>query len=311
MGTRRKDIDDIHSEKEVDRLNIGFIGAGKVGCSIGKYLAESGQADALHVKGYYSRSSRSTKDAAHFTDSKAYESIAALTNECDVIFLTVPDGSIQDTWQQVKECEIRGKTICHCSGAMSSRDAFKGIEETGAFGYSIHPLFAVSDKYNAYKELTGVFFTLEGGGGEQPQAHSPEFLQLRQALERMGNPTHIIDGSHKTTYHCAAAIASNLVCGLVDQSLELMQRCGFEEGEAVKALAPILMGNMAHVAKVGPTASLTGPIERNDTATVKKHLACLENGAEREIYRLLSKRLVHMAQSRHPDRDYSELSELL
>ena len=156
MGTRRKDIDDIHSEKEVDRLNIGFIGAGKVGCSIGKYLAESGQAGALHVKGYYSRSSRSTKDAAHFTDSKAYESIAALTNECDVIFLTVPDGSIQGTWQQVKECEIRGKTICHCSGAMSSRDAFKGIEETGAFGYSIHPLFAVSDKYNAYKELTGV-----------------------------------------------------------------------------------------------------------------------------------------------------------
>ena len=333
-GTRRKDID--AQIKEVGRLNIGFIGAGKVGCSLGKYFAENGQGSGLNVKGYYSRSSKSTKDAAHFTESEVYESIEALTDECDVIFLTVPDGSIRDTWQQVREYDIKGKTICHCSGAMSSQDAFEGIEETGAFGYSIHPLFAVSDKYNAYRELTGVFFTLEGGygkaaaeassaewglpgeaesagvgGGCGEERHSPEFLQLKEAFEKMGNPVRIIDGADKTTYHCAAAVASNLVCGLIDQSLALMKRCGFAEDEAVKALAPILMGNMAHIAKDGPTESLTGPIERNDTSTVGKHLECLEDSDEKELYKLLSRRLVQMAQSRHPDRDYSSMSELL
>ena len=30
-------------------MKIGFIGAGRVGCSIGKYLKESG----LHIAGYY------------------------------------------------------------------------------------------------------------------------------------------------------------------------------------------------------------------------------------------------------------------
>ena len=308
-GTRRKDID--AQEKEVGRLNIGFIGAGKVGCSLGKYFAENGRESGLNVKGYYSRSSKSTKDAAHFTESEVYESIEALTDECDVIFLTVPDGSIRDTWQQVREYDIKGKTICHCSGAMSSRDAFEGIEETGAFGYSIHPLFAVSDKYNAYRELTGVFFTLEGGCGKAAAMHSPEFLQLKEAFAKMGNPVRIIDGADKTTYHWAAAIASNLVCGLIDQSLALMQRCGFAEDEAVKALAPILMGNMAHIAKDGPTESLTGPIERNDVSTVGKHLECLQDGEEKELYRLLSRRLVQMAQQRHRDRDYSRMSELL
>lgn len=308
-GTRRKDID--AHEKEVGRLNIGFIGAGKVGCSLGKYFAENGRESGLNVRGYYSRSSKSTKDAAHFTESEVYESIEALTDECDVIFLTVPDGSIRDTWQQVREYDIKGKTICHCSGAMSSRDAFEGIEETGAFGYSIHPLFAVSDRYNAYRELTGVFFTLEGGYGKAAAMHSPEFLQLKEAFAKMGNPVRIIDGADKTTYHCAAAIASNLVCGLIDESLALMQRCGFAEDEAVKALAPILMGNMAHIAKDGPTASLTGPIERNDVSTVGKHLECLQDGEEKELYRLLSRRLVQMAQQRHQDRDYSRMSELL
>ncbi len=301
-------------------MNIGFIGAGKVGCSLGRYFVEHAQEtggaeepykrqeSSLNVKGYYSRSSSSAKEAAHFTHSKEYETIRDLTDECDVVFLTVPDGSIQETWQQVSEYDINGKTICHCSGAMSSADAFHGIEETGAFGYSIHPLFAVSDKYNAYKELTGVFFTLEGGRNGE---HSRNFLDMIEELELMGNPTSIINGDDKTTYHCAAAIASNLVCGLIDQSIELMTRCGFTERSAVKALAPILTGNMAHIAQAGPTASLTGPIERNDTGTVRKHIECLKDENEKELYRLLSCRLVKMAQQRHPDRDYAEMSQLL
>ena len=294
-------------------MKTGFIGAGKVGCSLGKYFAEKGGALDLSVEGYFSRSVESAKEAARFTDSKPYDSIEDLIKQCDVIFLTVPDGSIGSVWQQVRRCDIDGKTVCHCSGAMSARDAFEGIEETGAFGYSIHPLFAVSDKYNAYRELTGVFFTLEGdGAGEKapPQENCGAFRQLKEALEAMGNPTYVIDSRDKTMYHCAAAVASNLVCGLIGQSVEMMCRCGFSEEDAVKALAPILVGNMAHVAADGPAASLTGPIERNDVMTVEKHLGCLKDD-EREVYRLLSRRLVGMAQSRHPERDYGEMSLLL
>lgn len=296
-------------------MNIGFIGAGKVGCTLGRYFVEKGKESGLQLGGYYSRSAESAKDAAQITSSKVYESIKSLAYECDMIFLTVPDGSIQTVWKQIREYEIKGKTICHCSGAMSSADAFEGIEETEAFGYSIHPLFAVSDRYNAYRELTGVFFTLEGGRQAEPEGserkHSREFLQLREAFDRMGNPTRIIDGKDKTTYHCAAAVASNLVCGLIDQSLQLMQRCGFSQEEAVKALAPILMGNMAHIAAEGPTKSLTGPIERNDIGTVKKHIRCLKGQGERELYSLLSSRLVKMAEARHPDRDYRQMQIIL
>ena len=286
-------------------MKIGFIGAGKVGCSFGKYIAEQSKGLEPELKGYFSRNFESAKDAALFTESKAYDDVGDLIEECDVIFLTVPDGSIGDAWQQVKKYDIEGKTICHCSGAMSAGDAFEGIGETGAFGYSIHPLFAVSDKYNAYRELTGVFFTVEGDG-----AASEDFQRLTENLRKMGNPVYTIDSGDKTAYHCAAAVASNLVCGLIDQSIAMMKRCGFSQEDAVRALAPILMGNMAHIAADGPTASLTGPIERNDVTTVRKHLGCMEN-EEREVYRLLSRRLVEMAAGRHPDRDYSEMSELL
>ncbi len=289
-------------------MNIGFIGAGKVGCALGKYLSTDLETKII---GYYSRSSDSAIDAARFTDSKSYLDMKELIDACDTIFLTVPDGSIRDTWEKVKGYDISEKKICHCSGSMSCDDAFDGIEKTGAFGYSAHPLFAVSDKYNAYRELTGVFFTLEEAGAKCTAAPSPGLAALQGLFERLGNPTGIIDGKDKTTYHCAAAMASNLVCGLIDQSIELMKRCGFTEETAVQALAPILTGNMEHIAQNGPTASLTGPIERNDIETVRKHLDCLEVGDEKDLYRLLSSRLIKMAENRHPDRDHDEMRKLI
>ena len=290
-------------------MNIGFIGAGKVGCALGKYFKQDPETKII---GYYSRSSQSAEEAARFTDSKSYLDMKELIDACDMIFLTVPDGSIRDTWNKIKEYDIMEKKFCHCSGSMSCSDAFDGIEETGAFGYSAHPLFAVSDKFNAYRELTGVFFTLEEAEHAKcTDAPSQGLVDLQGLFERLGNPTGIIDGKNKTTYHCAAAMASNLVCGLIDQSIELMKRCGFTEETAVQALAPILTGNMEHIAHRGPTASLTGPIERNDIETVRKHIDCLEDGDEKNIYRLLSSRLIQMAESRHPDRDYAEMSQLI
>lgn len=303
--------------KEEKQLNIGFIGAGKVGCSLGKYFKQDPE---TKIQGYYSRSTGSADEAARFTDSKSYRKLSELIDACDAIFLTVPDGSICDTWNEVKGYDIREKMICHCSGSMSCDDAFTGIEETGAFGYSAHPLFAVSDKFNAYRELSGVFFTLEEAsdnasrsfaGAKGNAAQSPSLAALQGIFERLGNPTKIIDGKDKTTYHCAAAMASNLVCGLIDQSLALMKRCGFGEEEAVKALASILMGNMSHIAEKGPTASLTGPVERNDIETIRKHIDCLADSDEQNIYRLLSSRLIHMAETRHPDRDYEEMRRII
>ena len=79
----------------------------------------------------------------------------------------------------------------------------------------------------------------------------------------------------------------------------------------MQALAPILTGNMEHIAHKGPTASLTGPVERNDIDTVRKHIDCLKEGGEKELYRLLSSRLIHMVQTRPPDRDYEEMRGII
>ena len=51
-------------------------------------------------------------------------------------------------------------------------------------------------------------------------------------------------------------------------------------------------------------------MERGDEKTIAKHLGCLNEG-QRELYRVLSSRLIPIAESKHPDRLYQNIKDLL
>ena len=276
-------------------MKIGFIGAGRVGCSLGRYFSENG----AELSGYYSRSSRSAQEAAEFTASAAFDDMESLIAASDAVFITVPDGSIRAVYNTVAGL-ISGKLICHCSGAMSARDAFPDIEERGAEGYSVHPLFPVSSRFEAYRGLKTAFFCIEGD--------SRHIDMWRSLLEGAGNPVKVISADVKSRYHAACAVSSNLVCALVDESVSLLTACGFSEDEAYAALRPLALSNIERIFEVGAKDALTGPVDRNDIGTVKKHLGCIPDA---EMYRAVSRRLTELAQRKNPDTDYSDMTELL
>ena len=101
-------------------MKIGFIGAGKVGFSLGKYFISNG----ISVTGYYSRSPKSAKSAAEFTNSRMYSSLTDILKDSDTLFLTVPDDVIGMVWEHIKNLDVRNKKICHCSGSISSAAFF-------------------------------------------------------------------------------------------------------------------------------------------------------------------------------------------
>lgn len=280
-------------------MNVGFIGAGKVGFTLGKFFVQGG----IPVTGYYSRHGESAKEAARFTGTKQYDSMNELIYDSEAIFLTVPDAEIPLLFEKVKELEITGKAVCHCSGVLTVQEAFSGIEETGAYGYSIHPLFPISSKLNAYRELPGAFFCLEGDG--------PHLDYWERTLSALGCKVRLLEAGSKVKYHAACVIASNFMCALAAESLELLADCGFSQEEALEALAPLMQSNLGHIFAAGPVAALTGPVERNDAATVKKHLGCLRSPDDRALYRAVSKKLVRLAGKKRPERSYQELEKIL
>ena len=101
------------------------------------------------------------------------------------------------------------------------------------------------------------------------------------------------------------------MCALAQESVELLECCGFSEKNAIQALAPLMKSNLSHIIKDGPVAALTGAAERCDTSTVKKHLDNLQSDEEKSGYISLTLKLAEMAKKKHPDRDYRALEDLL
>lgn len=278
-------------------IRIGFIGAGKVGFSLGRYLTERG----MCVSGYYSRSREAAREAAVFTKTKCYETLEALIMSSDALFLTVPDGAIGEVWDSVKAYDVANKYICHCSGALSSA-VFSEIGQTGAFGYSIHPLLAVSDRLRSYRDFSKAYIIIEG--------HEAHLRDWQDYFSRLGNPVKLLEAANKPLYHCAAVFSSNFVVGLFETAAELLRKCGFTKEEAADALTPMFLNNAGNIAAAGTLAALTGPVERADIQTVTGHLDVLDE-KYRRLYCELSVQLAALAQRRHPERDYTELVHVL
>lgn len=278
-------------------MNVGFIGAGKVGNTLGKYFEQND----IALTGYFDIDKNAAMEAADFTLSTVYTSLSELVNCSDIIFITTTDNIIQYVWEEIKELPIEGKIICHCSGALSSA-VFKEVDEKGAFGYSIHPLFSCSSKTSSYKKLYDALITIEG---------SREHLQEVEALfKRLGNSTRIIDSTQKIKYHAAAVFASNQPIALAGQGADILEQCGFTRDEAIKAVLFLMSHAIENIEKQGLEEALTGPVERNDIITVKKHLKALSE-EEKNIYISLSRKLIKIAKIKNPEKNYIELEELL
>ena len=276
-------------------MKTGFIGAGKVGCSLGKYLSQK-----YEISGFFSINSVSAEKASEIAGGNAFESPAQLAENSDIIFLTVPDGLIAETWEKYKEL-FCGKIICHCSGALSS-EIFEDSQVYNVKTCSVHMFQAVSDKENSWKLLKNSVFTVEGNARQT----------LKNMLVSLGNEVQEIDADKKTLYHLSAVFSSNLVTGLLYSAEKMLEQCGFSEQTAEKAICSIALGNISNINKQGIVNSLTGCVERNDTKTLVRHLAELEKSdREREIYRLISKSLTEIAEQKHPETSFEKMKKEL
>lgn len=280
-------------------MRIGFIGAGKVAVTLGKYINE-GESNIVSLSGYYSKTVDSALYASKFTHSACFSSLSDVMNASDIIFLTVPDNQLHSLWNVCKTLSFRDKILCHCSGAWSSL-LFDDIADFSSYGYSIHPLFAIHSKETSYLQLNQAFFTIEG--------HEKYMKFWLDLFQTWGNSVKIISPEHKVKYHASAVFSSNLVLASLKIACELLEECGFSSEEAKMALSPIALHNVENFSKVGLAMALTGPVERGDFSTVGKHLSQL-NPKQKEIYALLSQQLLPLALEKNPQLDWEKVEQL-
>jgi predicted short-subunit dehydrogenase-like oxidoreductase (DUF2520 family) len=269
--------------------NTFVVGAGPVATALAGALRLGG----VPVLGLWARQPTAARAAGAVAGVAAFSSAPPdLLLEADLVIVAVRDAAIGEVAQRlVGTGLVSGKHVfLHCSGAVSSAEAFAGVrDKVGGIG-TMHPLRAIADGRTAMRALRGTVFGVEGDDRGRAAAQA--------LVGALGGQAIALDGQHMPAYHAACAFASNYLVALLDAAAAVLARAGLSESEAIAALVPLAQGAIGNVAERGIASGLTGPIRRGDELTVARHLEALAQTGDRELtelYEALGRRTAAIA----------------
>lgn len=240
------------------RLSVGVVGAGRVGAVLAAALVRAGH--RVVAASAVSDASRARVDALlPGTPVIPPDEVLALA---DLVLLTVPDDVLPGLVEGlVSAGAVRpGQLIVHTSG----RYGVAVLDEAtrrGGLPLALHPVMTFTGRTEDLTRLAGACF-----GVTAPEPLRPIADAL--VLEMGGDPQEV-DEDKRVLYHAALAGGANHLSTLVNQSVDLLRRCGVAEPE--RMLAPLLGAALDNALRSGD-AALTGPVARGDAGTIAAHL---------------------------------------
>lgn len=263
------------------KLTLAFIGAGRVGTGLALSFARSGRS----VAAVASRSIASARRLARrVPGARAVSSFQEAADRADIVFLTVPDDAIEAVASSIRWRE--GAACVHCSGA-GDLDLLGKAALQGALVGGFHPLHMFGEIGPV--DLRGCAVAVAGA--------EPLAAKLGRLARAIGARPLRLPESGRALYHAAANFSGAFVVALIGETIALWKELGFAEGDALRALLPLLRGSADNVEKLGAAGALGSVIARGDVGTVRRHLDALARTAPEslELYRLLSLRTIPLA----------------
>jgi 2-dehydropantoate 2-reductase len=172
------------------------------------------------------------------------------------VILLISDKSIEnfitEYLQNTSACLI------HFSGSLATHKA-----------YGMHPLMTFNENLYELEEYMTIPFIIDD--------NSPDFKQVFPLLP---NPHFRLDVSLKAKYHALCVLSGNFSCLLWKKLFyEFKENFNFPESIA----HPYLLRQVKNLVLNSKTA-LTGPLVREDVATIEKNLTALDADPAKELY---------------------------
>lgn len=261
-------------------LLVNIIGAGHLGKTIGHLLSKH---HLVRIGGICNTSKVSAESAIKFIgEGTYYQSIAELPS-ADITFITTPDDLIKQACDELSKSSFlkRGSIVLHCSGSLTS-DILDSASNEGCFVASVHPMRSFAKPELSVEQYHGTYCAMEG--------HEKSIPILRSLFENIGSITYQIDKTKKSLYHAAGVFSSNYLVTLAQQALTCMQEAGVETEIAMHIITNLMKGSVSNLENtLSPKKSLTGPIQRGDILTIKKHMDALDDDDKKNLYSSLGK----------------------
>ena len=244
------------------RLDVGVVGAGRVGAVLGAALQRAGHR-VVAVSGV---SEQSRTRAAQLLPGIPVVAPDDVVRRAELVLLAVPDDALADlvgglaatrTWQA-------GQLVVHTSGR-HGLDVYAPALEQHVLGLALHPAMTFTGTGLDLERLVECCF---GVTAPEPLRPVAEGLVLEIGAEPVW-----IEESARPLYHAALAHGANHLVTLIAQSLQALRAAGVEEPSRV--LGPLVSAALDNALRAGD-AALTGPVARGDAGTVAEHLRQLQ-----------------------------------
>lgn len=261
-------------------MRINLIGAGRVGQTLGRLLAQD---HCDQVQDVLTRRVASAAAAVAFIGTgRALTQIDDL-RPADVWILAVPDGQIAMAAQSLAESSVASSPalVCHCSGALCASE-LAPLQAIGWQVASAHCLMSFAQPQLALTQFAGTPCALEGDAAA--------LVTLRALFTRLGAPCFELAAADKLLYHAAAVFATNFLPVLQDLAEQLWQHAHMPPELAQRLRARLLQNAVNNIVQLGPQGALTGPAARGDTALVSNQARAVADWQPQagEAYRALS-----------------------
>lgn len=243
------------------RLDVGVVGAGRVGSVLGAALAGAGH----RVVAVSAVSDASRRRADRLLPGVPVLAPHDVLARAELALLTVPDDALPALVEGlVAAGAVRpGQLLVHTSGRYGIT-VLDPATRAGALPLALHPAMTFTGRPEDVSRLAGACF-----GVTAPEALRP----IADALVlEMGADPQWVDEEARVLYHAALAGGANHLATLVNESVDLLRRCGVADPE--RLLAPLLGAALDNALRQGDSA-LTGPVARGDAGTVAAHLGVL------------------------------------
>jgi predicted short-subunit dehydrogenase-like oxidoreductase (DUF2520 family) len=154
---------------------------------------------------------------------------------------------------------------------------------------SAHPMRSFANPGLSVTTYQGTYCSIEGNEKALPTCF--------KLFADIGSITYKLKGDKKSLYHCAGVIASNYLVSLCYAANGCLLDAGVDEEIAINLVLSLMQGTLKNLqATLSPEKSLTGPIQRGDQLTIRKHLEALPNRKLSELYRILGLITLEVAQ---------------
>lgn len=248
---------------------IYAIGAGKVGSSFIYELIKKKYALKFVSERNLTKHKNIVKDLTKKKIKYSLKIESEFIKEADVILIMTQDAYIAPVVNEIKNLKLnlKRKLFIHVSGSLSS-EIFKDLKVTRTNCVSFHPIQTFSEVTAKSSLMENIYFGIEGGKNASDY--------VKKIAADFNSNYFTVNPKKKYLYHAASVVTSNYLIGLIYAASKIIKEIGADEKKTYKIYEPIIKNTLENIGRQGVVKSLTGPIDRNDSTIIEKHITELK-----------------------------------